>query len=95
MIGTKINHLTVIKEVDKDKWGSSQYLCECECGKLIILRKTLLNRKLRKSCGCKRMRKQIVIKEIPKQDSPVKIVKDNNYKTGYNFKRGYNFQVNV
>lgn len=36
--GTKHGHLTVIREVERDKQGISRYECKCDCGRLTVLR---------------------------------------------------------
>lgn len=52
----KFGRLTVIKRVENDKQGHSQWLCECECKNedknKVIVRGIHLNKGAIKSCGC-------------------------------------------
>ncbi len=61
-IGQKFNRLTVIKRVENDKHGKSQWLCECECKdkNKVIVKGTYLKQERIKSCGC--LRKEIINK---------------------------------
>ena len=53
LTGQQFERLTVIKRVENDKQGSSQWLCRCDCdGKEIVLRGGNLRRGSTKSCGC-------------------------------------------
>jgi len=48
----KFNKLTAIKYIGKDKWGSSNWLCRCDCGNEKIVRGSHLIYGHTKSCGC-------------------------------------------
>jgi len=48
----KFGRLTVVKRIDNDKWGHVRWLCECCCGKEIIVMSFSLKSKKIKSCGC-------------------------------------------
>lgn len=56
LTGQKFKRLTVIKRVENDKWGTSQWLCECDCGsgKEVIARANSLKNGDTGSCGCLR-----------------------------------------
>lgn len=50
--GQRFGKLKVIEKVDKDKYGHTRWLCECDCGnKKIISGKSLRNGHTQ-SCGC-------------------------------------------
>jgi hypothetical protein len=49
--GDKYNRLTIIKEVEKRK-GKRYVLCQCDCGKMDIVRFVALRAGEVKSCGC-------------------------------------------
>lgn len=46
------NQLTVIEELDKDKWKNRKWLCECTCGNKTEIRQPDLKSGHIKSCGC-------------------------------------------
>jgi len=48
----KFGRLAVIKLVGKDRWGSSKWLCMCDCGKTKIVYSSNLKSGATKSCGC-------------------------------------------
>jgi hypothetical protein len=50
--GQSFGILTVREYVGKDKWGSSRWLCDCECGRTKIVGTTSLNSGKITSCGC-------------------------------------------
>lgn len=54
LIGKKFDKLTVIKEVEKSKYGQRQFLCKCDCGneKVILGINLITNQST--SCGCNR-----------------------------------------
>ncbi len=61
IIGCRINKLTIIKHEGKNKHGSHQYLCKCDCeNEKIIAYGSLTRKNPIKSCGC-------LIKEINKK----------------------------
>lgn len=49
--GLKFGRLTVIRQVESDKWGKSRWLCCCSCGNEIIVNANNLKAKTN-SCGC-------------------------------------------
>ena len=51
--GDKYNHLTLIKVVGEHEYLQEQeWLCECDCGKQVIVTRKALLTNSRKSCGC-------------------------------------------
>lgn len=52
LIGLKFNMLTVLGMVGKNKSGSVEWLCVCECGASVIVTTTSLTLGRKKSCGC-------------------------------------------
>ena len=50
--GNTYNYLTVIDRAQNDKSGGAQWLCQCECGTMVIVKGTALRRGTTKSCGC-------------------------------------------
>lgn len=52
LIGQKFGRLTVIKRADNDKYGHTQWLCQCECGNQKVIAGSSLKKGLTKSCGC-------------------------------------------
>lgn len=52
--GDKHNYLTVIKQVESNKYGKQQYLCQCDCGNTKIVTGAALRSGRVKSCGCYR-----------------------------------------
>ena len=52
LTGKKFGRLTVIKRAESDKENRVQYLCECECGNIKIIRGSSLTSGNTKSCGC-------------------------------------------
>lgn len=52
LAGKKFNRLLVVKEVDRNKYGTRQWLCKCDCGKYIIDTSSHITTGHTKSCGC-------------------------------------------
>jgi len=52
MLGQKYGQLTVIAEAGQDKWGKSQFLCECVCGTTTTVTGNSLRTGHKRSCGC-------------------------------------------
>jgi len=57
LTGKKYGKLTILRRTGTDKWGSTQWLCKCDCGKEIIRsRAYFFNKNWNyypvKSCGC-------------------------------------------
>ncbi len=55
LVGKIFGRLTVLKYISKDKWGSSRWLCKCDCGKEKIIQGDHLRSKATQSCGCLKM----------------------------------------
>lgn len=53
MLEKKFNNLLVRERVGSDQQGRVLFLCECDCGKEIVVRGTDLRNNRKKSCGCK------------------------------------------
>jgi len=60
LAGQKFSKLTVIKKMEKDKYGVYFWLCQCECGNVKKIRGSHLKSGYTKSCGC--LQKEIVTK---------------------------------
>jgi len=52
LTGQRFGRLVVLKLIGKNKWGSYQWLCRCDCGKEKIVRIDSLKSGRTKSCGC-------------------------------------------
>lgn len=52
LIGRKFGRLVVLENVGKDKCGSSQFFCGCDCGNKVVVRGSSLKSGHSKSCGC-------------------------------------------
>ena len=50
--GNKYNFLTVIDRAQNDSSGRAQWLCQCDCGKMVIVKGSSLRNGKTKSCGC-------------------------------------------
>ena len=50
--GKKYNFLTVIDRAQNDASGRAQWLCQCDCGKMVIVKGSSLRNGKTKSCGC-------------------------------------------
>lgn len=51
-IGDRFGRLTVIKEINIDKWSHRQILCKCDCGNYKIIVLNSLIKGSTRSCGC-------------------------------------------
>lgn len=51
-VGKSFSRLRVIERLENDKWNSTMWLCECECGNLSKVRASDLIKEKQKSCGC-------------------------------------------
>jgi hypothetical protein len=54
LTGKVFNRLTVRKYVGSDKWGHSEWLCECKCGNACVVRGGNLTNRYTQACGCLR-----------------------------------------
>lgn len=78
--GLKFNKLLVLNRVnEKSIDGKIQYLCQCDCGNTIIVRKRHLISNHTTSCGC----------IVSKGETKLKNILDNN---NINYKQQYSFQ---
>ena len=59
LIGQKYGRLTVLSEAEKIRTPNGRshvaWLCECECGKQIVVRSECLRNGHTTSCGCKKL----------------------------------------
>ena len=60
LVNKKFGRLTVLEEVGKDKYYNRIYLCQCECGNKVKVKRTQLISGRTKSCGC--LKKEIAFK---------------------------------
>lgn len=54
LVGKVYEKLTVIQFNGTDAWNKAEWLCQCECGKTVVVGVSSLNRGHTKSCGCLR-----------------------------------------
>lgn len=54
LAGQKFGRLTAIERAPSNKQGNSQWLCQCECGKLVVVNSQKLKSGHTQSCGCLR-----------------------------------------
>lgn len=54
-IGKQFGRLRVIDFAGIDKCGHARWLCECDCGNIVVKLGTNLKRGLTTSCGCRRV----------------------------------------
>jgi hypothetical protein len=52
LVGHKYSRLTVIEQRESDKRGGSRWLCQCDCGKTLVVSSHNLRSGNTKSCGC-------------------------------------------
>lgn len=52
LTGQKFGRLTVVREDGRDGYGSTNWLCICDCGKLVTVRGSQLRSGHTRSCGC-------------------------------------------
>lgn len=58
MTGQKFGKLTILKRVENDKYGKTQWLCQCSCGsEPKIISGAAIRRGLTVSCGCNKLEK--------------------------------------
>lgn len=55
IIGQRFSRLIIIKQVENDPYSHSRYLCQCDCGTMIITHYQALKANRTVSCGCRRM----------------------------------------
>lgn len=54
LTGKKFGRLMVIKRVKNDNNNRPQWICRCDCGKIVLVEGRHLRQKQTKSCGCYR-----------------------------------------
>lgn len=52
LTGQRFERLLVMQRVENNKYGCSQWFCQCDCGKEKIILGNNLVRNITKSCGC-------------------------------------------
>jgi len=52
LTGQRFGRLVVLKEVERNKFGHIQWLCQCDCGNTVVSSTSVLRCGKRKSCGC-------------------------------------------
>ena len=52
--GHKFGRLTVLRRAENDKYGQAQWLCQCDCGNMVIIPGYRIRSGGSKSCGCLR-----------------------------------------
>lgn len=68
LTGKVFGKLTVLFRVQNDKQGCSQWLCQCECGNLTIVKGSSLRTGHTKSCGC--AQRELVSEKLSRQFVP-------------------------
>lgn len=91
--GTKINRLTAIKYVCKNKYGEQLWLFKCDCGNEKIMK--IYNVKIgnSKSCGCLTNEKIASVKRLP-DGIAARNHSYRNYKKGAE-RRNYDFDLSL
>lgn len=70
LLGKKFGLLTVIEDAGNDKDGNSLWKCQCECGKVKIIKGTNLVNGNVVTCGCGKMSTgEIVIRDILEENN--------------------------
>jgi hypothetical protein len=59
LVGQKYERLTVIKRAKNNKFNQVQWLCQCDCGNIIIVKAFSLKQGETKSCGCLKKRTRL------------------------------------
>jgi len=52
LTGKRFGRWTVIKRAENERFGRTQWLCQCECGNIKIVHGNSLRKGLSASCGC-------------------------------------------
>ena len=65
LIRKTFGRLTVLRQSENDKHGCIMFLCKCDCGKEILVRKSRLIHGNTNSCGCLRL--ELFVKDITGQ----------------------------
>lgn len=52
LTGQRFGRLLVVKEVERNKFGHIQWLCQCDCGNTVVSSTSVLRAGKRVSCGC-------------------------------------------
>lgn len=69
LTGKRFNRLTVIRYLEKDERTVRTYnwLCQCDCGKIVKANANKLKNGLQKSCGCLKEERKYAIGEVNKK----------------------------
>lgn len=70
--GKKYNNLTVLEFHHTDKYRTSYWLCSCDCGNKVIVRKNNIENNTTKSCGC--YKKKIQRERLTKEDGYAQMI---------------------
>lgn len=54
IVGQRFGRLTVIGRAPNKATGNSQWVCQCDCGNITVVKRTSLFNKTSQSCGCLR-----------------------------------------
>lgn len=78
LTGKQFGRWTVIKRVENNKHGGTQWLCKCQCGKKKIVLGSSLLMGTSKSCGC--LQRELAKKKSKNKPSFLLLVKTSQYK---------------
>ncbi len=79
-IGQKFGRLTIIKVIPKHKTNNRcQFLCECDCGQIVVVNKHDLKNNNTRSCGC--LKKELLIKRSTKHGHSRRKIESNAYRS--------------
>lgn len=73
IVGQKFNRLKVIKKTEIRKHRTYLYLCKCDCGKEILVKKCALLRG-QQSCGCASIERISNLNKLPKGEAALNIL---------------------
>lgn len=73
IVGQKFNKLEVVKKTDLKKHNTYLYLCKCECGKEILVKKcALLGGQI--SCGCASIERISNLNKLPEGEAALNVL---------------------
>ena len=87
-IGNKYGKLTVVDRAPNNKHRCAMFICNCECGNVVVVRGTSLRNGKTKSCGC--LQKELARNTIQKYNCSEAYIPPTNYKHGMAHSRLYN-----
>ena len=94
LVGQKFNRLLVIADVGNNKWGSSLWLCKCDCGIEKVVIGDNLKRGCTKSCGC--LRSAAETRQKISEAAKLRTGENgSNYRHGLKGTKAYNNQINA